>query len=386
MRIAVVHSFYRSSVPSGENTVVLDQVEALREGGHEVRLVRRDSDAELASPLYPVRAANRVLTGRGPSPTDELEEFAPDVVHVHNLFPGFGTDWLPKWKGPVVSTLHNFRSICANGLLFRDGAQCFACPDGDSFASVRFGCYHDSRISTIPLAVRNSRGLDKNHLMNRADAFICLSRASAEVFRAYGLESGMTFVVPNGLRRPEFTGGVEASHRGKWVAAGRFTPEKGLLSLVEEWPSGHVLDVIGEGLEQDAMKAASGPRVNILPFAPRQELLGRLPCYEGLIFPSKCLDSQPTIVTEALAAGLPIVCRTGNSVATLVSETGCGVTYSNADELKKALEQVAGAREHFVKRATDTYNNLFTREQWVAGLESVYAFAREGRRRSARGA
>ena len=44
MRIAVVHSFYRSDSPSGENQVVAQQVELLREAGHDVLLVARSSD------------------------------------------------------------------------------------------------------------------------------------------------------------------------------------------------------------------------------------------------------------------------------------------------------------------------------------------------------
>ena len=45
-----------------------------------------------------------------------IEEFAPDIIHVHNLFPlltpaVYDTYW--DAGVPVVQTLHNYRIICA---------------------------------------------------------------------------------------------------------------------------------------------------------------------------------------------------------------------------------------------------------------------------------
>ncbi len=128
MRIALVHSFYRSDAPSGENVVVMLQAEALRTAGHEVLLVSRHTDEEMRSRLYDVRSAVRVATGVGPDPTAQLRRFRPDVVHVHNLFPNFGERLLASWEGPLVATLHNFRPVCANALLFREGQVCTKCP------------------------------------------------------------------------------------------------------------------------------------------------------------------------------------------------------------------------------------------------------------------
>jgi glycosyltransferase involved in cell wall biosynthesis len=377
MRIAIVHSFYRSSVPSGENAVVLDQVDALRERGHVVHLVRRDTDDEVSDRLYPLKAASRVLTGLGPSPLEELESFRPDVVHVHNLFPGFGTNWLDRWHGRLVATLHNFRSICANGLLFRGGAQCFECPDGSYSAAVRHACYHDSRVATLPLAVRNARGIDRNALLRRADTVICLSEAAAAVFLGYGLGPGKTVVIPNGIPVPPMK--VASVRSSRWLAAGRFTPEKGFLELVREWPTTYGLDLIGQGDEEESIKAIAGSSIRVLPLLPRAELLDKLAGYQGLVFPSQCLDSQPTIVSEALSAGLPIVAHERNSVASLVNQTGSGTVYSDSTELHAALAAVGAARPAMAAAARGTFLRRFTRSAWVSSLEDVYSSPGERR-------
>ena len=53
-----------------------------------------------------------------------LVDSKPDVVHVHNFFPLLTPsilDACAEARVPVVHTLHNYRLLCANGLLLRDG-------------------------------------------------------------------------------------------------------------------------------------------------------------------------------------------------------------------------------------------------------------------------
>ena len=150
MRVAVVHSFYRSDQPSGENVAVLQQVGALRNAGIEILEVFRSTDEESEAPLYKVRSAISVATGVDfGHPQRAISEFAPDLVHVHNTFPNFGTRWLTKLQIPIVTTLHNFRASCANGLLYRDGHICLECPTSGSKAAFVHGCWAPTKERSI---------------------------------------------------------------------------------------------------------------------------------------------------------------------------------------------------------------------------------------------
>jgi hypothetical protein len=85
VRIAMVHSFYSSSQPSGENTVVLNEVDALRRAGHEVALFAAHTDELEGEVFYKLRSGLRVATGYGRNPLKAIKDFSPDVVHVHNI-------------------------------------------------------------------------------------------------------------------------------------------------------------------------------------------------------------------------------------------------------------------------------------------------------------
>lgn len=65
MRIPLVHGFYSSDQPSGENNLDLDQGEAGSAAGHEALLLSRHTDQEQQLGLYSLRAGLRVATGFG---------------------------------------------------------------------------------------------------------------------------------------------------------------------------------------------------------------------------------------------------------------------------------------------------------------------------------
>ena len=370
MRVAVVHSFYSSRVPSGENQVVLAQVEALRAAGHEVALVARYTDERLRRASYPLEAALTTATGVGPDPTAELAAFAPDVVHVHNLFPNFGTGWLRDWPGRIVATLHNFRPMCAGGYLFRDGAPCTACPSGDRWGAVRHGCFHGSRVASLPLAWRGRHGAPADPLLARADALVVLSERARRTYRDAGVDR--LHVVPNFVT---VTPHEAIAPGDRWLCVARLTPEKGVLELVRSWPAGVGLDIVGEGELRPAIEAAAPAGVRLLGGMANADLRAAMGGHAGLVVPSRWFEGLPTVYLEALAAGLPVLAVDGNSAADDVAAHGLGVVTSaspTTGELRAGLDAIAGRGAELRRRAGASFRARFTASTWCDAIAGVY--------------
>lgn len=377
MRIAVVHSFYSSRVPSGENQVVLAQVEALRAEGHEVALIARHTDERLARASYPLEAALTTATGVGPDPTAELAAFVPDVVHVHNLFPNFGTGWLRDWPGRIVATLHNFRPMCANGYLFRDGAPCTACPSGDRWGAVRHGCFHGSRVASLPLAWRGRHGVSADPLLARADALVVLSERARRTYADAGVGAGRLHVVPNFVT----AGSTPSTTAGdRWLCIARLTPEKGVLELVRSWPAGVGLDIVGEGalraeIEDALLGDAAPDGVRLLGGMDNAALREVMGGYAGLVVPSRWFEGLPTVYLEALAAGVPVLAVDGNSAADDVAAHDLGAVTSSSPttaELQAGIDDVLARGEGLRRRASASFRARFTAPTWGAAIASVY--------------
>ncbi|MFC7305785.1 glycosyltransferase family 4 protein [Streptomyces monticola] len=371
LRIAVVHSFYRMSVPGGENIVPVDQVAALRRAGHDVHLVSVGTDDVQDRPLHALRCAASVATGRGRSPLDALRALAPDVVHVHNLFPNYGRSWADGWPGPLVTTLHNYRPLCANAVLYRDGATCTRCPDGDRWAGLRHGCYRDSRPATLPLAWANRGGPAADPLLRRADRVIVLSELARATYEKAGLAAGKMTLIPNFA--PDAGSSLRAADP-PWVYVGKLIPEKGILDLLRRWPADQPLDVIGSGPLEADCRAAAPARVRFLGALPRTEVQQLLPRYQGLVFPGRCYEGAvPQVYCEALAAGVPVLGLEGSAVPLAVRAEGTGMTASWDEPLAGLLHTAAARFPGLRAHCRTVYESSYAESVWLERMERLYS-------------
>lgn len=366
LRIAVVHSYYSSRQPSGENVVVDLQIEALRRAGHTVELVARRTDDLEQARTYPVTAALRLASGRGASPRERIEAFAPDVVHVHNLFPNFGRRWALRPGPPLVATLHNYRPMCPAGTLFRDGASCTLCPDdGDARHAVVHACYKDSKLATWPVARSTKFGADP--LLTAAERIFTLNDDMREQYAAIGVPADKLVTVPNFVPDPGDAGQHDG---GYWLYVGRLSHEKGILQLLQQWPDRPRLKVAGSGPLEAEVTAAAGPSVELLGQVTSERVRELLAGAKGLVFPSVWPEGLPTVYLEALAAGTPVLASPESVVGRLVAEQGTGLVHRGmlADDLAEADQTFPRLHEH----CRTTYAASYTEAAWVRAVEGHY--------------
>lgn len=367
LRVAVVHSYYSSRVPSGENVVVDLQVGALRRAGHDVRVVARRTDELEQSRLFPLAAGLRVASGRGFSPVAELDAFEPDVVHVHNLFPNFGRTWVRRYGPRLVTTLHNYRPICPAATMYRDGRPCSLCPDGGSARpSVTHACYKDSRLQTVPVALGTHFARDP--LLASASRVVTLNDDMLARYASYGVPNERLVTVPNFV--PSGPTGDPVAVGDHWLFVGRLCEEKGIVPLVRNWPVGPRLLVVGTGPLEDEVRRASGPSVELLGQRGNAEVRDLLRRARGLFFPSVWPEGLPTVYLEALASGTPVVASAQSIVGSLVTQEGTGFVASGsvAADLARAEAEFPGLRA----ACRSAFESRYTEAAWVAAIERVY--------------
>ncbi|MGW5267717.1 glycosyltransferase family 4 protein [Rhodococcus sp. NPDC003994] len=382
MKVDVVHSFYSSGEPSGENAVVELQVEALKASGHEVRLHSVRTDDLVEQPGYALRSGLRVATGFGRNPLHAIKESNADVVHVHNLFPNMGTHWLASCPAPVVATLHNYRNVCASGLLWRDGHACTECLDSSSLRAVQHGCYRDSALASLPLAISTSSVGHARKSLSRFDSLITLNSEARDVFGSLvGFDK--VNLIPNFVASPE---SLARERDDVWVYVGRFTREKGILKLIADFPESESLLVVGAGpLDSEVDRAvALRANVNLLGRLPHRHVLDILARAKGLLIPSQWSEGVPTVALEALAQGTPLAISSQVSSAASLVDGGAGVVYSTeggAHSLHAALNHLRADWERMSKEARLAFETRYSARNWVQKVEEVYVGLLGSRRR-----
>lgn len=371
MKILVVHSRYSNGSLSGENNVVRRQVEALQASGHTVELFEFQSANHRYSFPQNLRAALRVATGFGRNPLKKINQFKPDIIQVHNLFPNFGTRWLRKVNVPVFATVHNFRVFCASGTLNRQGKNCFRCVTNGPQNALRYKCYKNSVAATLPLSISQKLQPRGKYLSIPGLNVIFLSDFVRETFTSLGFKPAKSAVLPNFVN-PSFNE-QETGRTSKWVCAARLSPEKGVVELIRQWPvDGPQLEIHGDGPLFGKAKAGLKSNVTLMGHSSPEELEIAVSNATGVVVPSLCIEGAvPLAAIEAMALGKPIICLPNNACADFVSSRKVGLVVDSLESLDTAIGEINKNWNDYSIRAKAAYKAEFTREVWLASMEEL---------------
>lgn len=379
MRILLVHNFYGSAAPSGENQVFDTEKAMLRTRGHEVTEFSRHSDTIRRQGMWgAVRGA--LATPWNPWMTSAINHvvgrFQPHVVHVHNTFPLIspGIFHAIGTKSARVLTLHNYRLFCPAGIPMRAGKVCTDCLEARSaWPSLQHGCYRNSRVATLPLAI--SVGLHRSigTWSKEVDAFITLSEFQRQRMATAGLPLAKIHVKPNFY--PGLPPVLPWHQRTPYVVfVGRLSSEKGVVSLLRAWKAWGAgapeLRMVGDGdLKARLQQMASGLPVRFLGQLSSIDAQAQISMASLLILPSECFEGFPMVVREAFAFGTPVAVSNIGPLPSIVTHGTSGVVFAPADpqsllfevraawETPRLLEQLAqGARAEFERRYTEATN------------------------------
>jgi glycosyltransferase involved in cell wall biosynthesis len=391
MKVLVVHSRYRSSAPSGENAVVDQEVEALRDHGVEVDQFERSSDDIATWPLtrkaaLPVSSVHDVGARR--SLARHLARSRPDVVHIHNTFPVLSPSVLDACAEagvPVVVTLHNYKLLCASGDFFRDGRPCHDCADGRWGPAVRHGCYRGSTAATLPVVM--GLALNRQRWRTLVAAFIFISAAERDLMAGLRLPPERLFVRHNFVPPPA-PPSAAPDHAVAYV--GRLDDAKGVPLLIaawtafrERWPESRLrLDVAGGGPLDATVRrwAESRDEVRVHGLLTREDAATLIAGSLAVVVPSLWEETFGLVAVEAMAAGVAPIAPARGSFPELIRDGVDGALLPPGDPsaLAEALHDADRdpQRWHAMGRAgRQSYVERFQAPDSVAQLLSIYDFA-----------
>ena len=310
MRILQIHTRYRS--PGGEDSVVASEAAVLTANGHEVIEWQAANSADTAR-----AAAQLAWATWNPLSYTRIRmlirQYRPDVVHVHNTWFALSQSVLAGVRAercPLVATLHNYRPVCANGLLFRDGHICEDCVGASPMAGVRNRCYRGSYAQSAAATAANVIAIAQHRHARDVDRLVVLTNFARSLLTRAGMPADKLYVKPNFVANPGIRPLPPSASR-RVLFVGRMTQEKGIQMLLDAWsrtePAGLVLTLVGEGPLRDLAARTKTKSVEMRPWLGSRELAQLLMESRALLIPSLWYEGQPRIALEAMAAGLPIL-------------------------------------------------------------------------------
>jgi len=265
-----------------------------------------------------------------------VKAFAPDIIHSHHPFLlGATAVRLARMLDvPLVFTHHTMYEHYTHYV------------PGDSQAMRRFAIHLSTNYS------------------NLSDAVFAPSEAVAAILRRRGVKVPI-HVVPTGVRLQDFAGGSGKGFRAILGIpenvflvghVGRLAPEKNLSFLAGavahfllEKPSAYALVVGGgpslSGMREDLQWPGLEERVHLAGVLHGLFLVSAYKAMDAFAFASLS-ETQGMVLTEAMAAGVPVVALSGPGVDEVVRDEVNGRLLRNADQeaFAAALHGIAALR------------------------------------------
>jgi glycosyltransferase involved in cell wall biosynthesis len=381
MRVLLLHNRYRQA--GGEDIVVRAERELLEKYGHEVDLLEADN-SEIAGLAGRVRAAlGTIYSPAAKRQVDaRIARFRPNVVHVHNFFPLLSPSIYYACREasvPVVQTLHNYRLICPNAQLLRDGHVCEDCLGKIvPWPGVLHACYRGSRVGSAAVAAMIGMHRRMGTWKNAVDVFIATTDFSRNKLIEGGLPAEKIAVKPNFVDDP---GRVGDGCGGFALFVGRLSPEKGISTLISAWESaksGIPLKIAGDGpLAEGIARSAARERIEYLGAQPREKIQALMRDAAFLVFPSIWYEGLPMVIVEAFSVGLPVITSNLGSMASLVEHGRTGLHFGPGDarDLATKIEWAVGHPEEMARmrgEARAEYLAKYTPERNYEMLMEIY--------------
>ena len=368
---------------SGVANVVIALADGLRQRGNEVKVLALSNDlhSRREGDNYFIRSAKSILypdvridfVNHHPLLT-ELKEWKPDLIHLHT-------------EGSVARMAYHLADATGAPLVMTTHTD---------YAHFIFGRYRSGR----PVQ-KLMTGWGK--LVYRRAARVIAPSEKAKRFIQLKSVRDRTVVIPNGIPLEHYQKPVSAQekaemfrktgfedHGNTLVMVTRLSREKNIAEILQYMPA-----LLEENPKAQLILVGDGPDRERLTEITRQEGLeehvrftGRIPPEEvyryyamGDVFVSaSTFEVHSLSYLEAMACGLPLVCREDDSLLGVLEDGGNGRIYRTEEEYVEAVNGILQSdetRERMRKNALEKIRE-FSEERFVEKTCALYESVLEG--------
>lgn len=369
LNILIVHNYYK--LPGGEGIVVENEKKLLEENGHKVFLYTRNNDeidkySLIRKIILPINYLFNIKTYLDIKKLIKKNNI--DIIHVHNTINIISKSVYYaaiKLNVPIVQTIHNFRFICPNGLLFKQGKICEECISGGLICAIKHKCYRNSLLETI-LSVINMKQMRNSKLFNNMN-FICLTEFNKNKLLEINKANKKTLIKESQIYiKPNFVFNNVINNNNKredyYVYASRLDENKGVKFLFQAWKKNEklVLYVCGTGeLENWCKEFIINNHIKNIILkgnVEHHELLILISKSKGLIYPTKLYEGMPMSIIESFSMSTPVITVDFGNAGSLVDngKTGYKYKYNDINSFIDSLKKINN---------NDLYTNAYNEYQ-----------------------
>lgn len=379
MKILLIHTRYQ--LHGGEDAVVKQEIELLKKH-HTVEVLWFQNQAGLEGALQFLCSIWNI--GSATTVIKKIQEFKPDVVHVHNWHFAMGPlvfREISRLGIPIVHTVHNYRLLCPSAILLYNG-QLFTDSLNQAFPwkAILNKVYRSSIAQTFWLSFvvwfHKRIGTWK-----KIDSYVCLTPFAVDLFQQsnFGIPKDRFTVKPN------FTAIVKdlqtVDREQHFLFIGRLSEEKGiavLLNAFKDLP--FLLKIAGEGPLKDLVLNSTKQSSNIIYLGSltNEKVTEELQKTQALIFPSVWYEGMPMTILEAFSTATPVIASNLGAMTSLISNGSNGFHFApgKGNHLKEIITKFDALsiieKKRIGSAAFQNYQNTYSPELQMGYFDAIY--------------
>lgn len=379
MKILITTDWYKPVI-NGVVTSVINLKSELEKAGHEVRVLTLSPDGHqyfkndtyylksFKVKVYPQARATYNFHSRY---LPEILQWHPDVIHSQ-------CEWVSFYFAKYISAKLNIPIVHTYHTIYEDYTHYILGSRRISKRLILFG---------------------SNHAINATDYVITPTNKARDLLLSYGIENPIV-TIPTGIQLDKYKKRISENHRNKLLSNYGISPDKTVIVCI-----GRV--ALEKNIEEliDNMKILiqSHPEIVLLIVGggPYEDTLRKLVIhmnlqhnivFTGMISPDLVTEyfqlgklfvcasqseAQGLTYVEALASGIPLLCKYDQCLENVLIEGYNGFYFNSSDEfIQKLLSTLRDANTYktLCKNASDSAEN-FSKEAFGNHVEKVYESA-----------
>lgn len=318
---------------------------------------------------------------------EKIEEFKPDVLLCHNLYP-VGSPAVyreAKQAGlPVVQYVHNFRPFSVCGSLWTGERIAEESLKGDFRAEVLSGSWQGSVLKSLIFAILLKRLHRSGHL-EAVKKWVCISDFMRDRF----VDAGLPATRVEALRhswdiKNESLSSLDG---GYYLFLSRLVPEKGVTVLLDAWQI--LAEKLGERVPKLIIGGTGAEEKLVADFTNKNSSVSYVGFVEGdekselisncraMLAPSVWWEPLGLVTYEAYDYGKPMIAAASGGLSETVEEgvTGFLCKRNDAEDLARVVAKLesmsSDERILMGKAGREKLEQEFTPSEWKNSFQRV---------------
>ncbi len=307
-----------------------------------------------------------------------LDDFAPDLVHIHNIYHQLSPMILFEIKKrgiPIVMTVHDYKLVSPNYNLYHNGKIYNRCRDGKYYQCLLDKCFKNSYIQSLGAMVEAYWHEFWGTYRKNIDLYICPSKFVENILIERGIDKDRIKVLPHFV-----LGGVEEKMEDgnrppeKYALYfGRISKAKGVDTLIEVFENIFGMKLYLAGGIEDDFKLPKN-RNNIIYLGRLNQIMLRkyISNAEVVVSGSRLPETFGLVALEAIAEGKPFAGFEAGAYGEIIKNGVNGFLVKDKSEMVEVIGKIIRSEIFFDKeKIRSGAEKKYDKNAYISQFENI---------------